>query len=405
MKLLYVTAGLPYGPGEAFIIGEVDELMRQGNELRILPTYGRGNVVHDDALALVALTEERRLFTVAIAAGATLAVARAPLRAASTILTIFRSRNLLIFAKNAAVVPKALWLARRLPRLGIDHLHAHWGGTSSTLAMLAAEASGVSWSMTLHRWDIAENNLLATKIARACFVRTISSSGWEEARRRTRAGRGTLTVLPMGVHIGPDPPEPRPAARGRLLLAANFVQVKGHHVALAAVATLRRRGVHLRLDLAGVGPLLAETRELSRRLGLEDSVSFLGQLPHRELLRRLAAREWDVIVLSSIETADGEREGIPVILMEAMATGTPVVAPRVGAIPELLEGGAGLLVPPADPDGLADAVQRLLADGELRARVGAAGRRRVASSHSIASVAAALGERFRACARTLDDAP
>jgi glycosyltransferase involved in cell wall biosynthesis len=264
--------------------------------------------------------------------------------------------------------------------------------------MLAAEASGISWSVTLHRWDIAEDNLLAMKISRACFVRTISRSGLEEARRHSQDRHDRLIVLPMGVEaVSLRDPAPQGPAEGRLLMAANFVSVKGHRWLLESAAVLHRRGVEFRLDLAGEGPLLAETVEQARRLGLDEYVRFLGQLPHSELLRRLAEREWDVVLLSSVETVDGEREGIPVILMEAMAAGIPVVAPQIGGIPELLDGGAGLLVGQADAQALADAVQLLLLDDGLRVRVGETGRQRVTESFSIESVVATLAEHFDGC--------
>jgi glycosyltransferase involved in cell wall biosynthesis len=399
MKLLYVTAALPYGPGEAFVIPELSELAHQGHELCIVPTRARGPIVHEDARALEGRTEEPALLSLPIVRGAAIAAVRSPVRTARALLTIFHSRSPLIFAKNVAVLPKALWLARRLRQLEIEHLHAHWGGTSSTLAMLAAEASGTSWSVTLHRWDIAEDNLLATKISRACFVRTISRSGLEEARRHSHDRRDRLIVLPMGVAaVSPREIAPQGRAVGRLLMAANFVAVKGHRWLLDSAAVLQQRGVEFRLDLAGEGPLVAETVEHARRLGLEESVRFLGQLPHPELLQRLADREWDVVLLSSVETVDGEREGIPVILMEAMAAGVPVVAPHIGGISELLNGGAGLLVGQADAQELADAVQLLLSDDDIRVRVAEAGRRRVAESFSIESVVSALAEQFRRCA-------
>jgi len=399
MRLLYVTAALPYGPGEAFVIPELVELGRQGHELRVVPTRARGPIVHDDARVLERLVEQPALLSPAIVWGATIAVAAAPLRTARATRTIFRSRSPRVLAKNAAVVPKALWLGRRLRELGIDHLHAHWGGTSSTLAMLAAEAGGISWSVTLHRWDIAEDNLLPSKISRACFARTISRSGLEEARRRS-GGRGErLTVLPMGVTAPPLRETARRAGvQGRLLMAANFVSVKGHRFLLESAALLRRRGVRFRLDLVGEGPLLAETMAGASRLGVGESVSFLGELPHSELLRRLADREWDAVLLSSVETPDGEREGIPVILMESMAAGIPVVASRIGGIPELLEGGAGLLVEQADPQALADAVQLVLDDEDVRAALFENGRRRIEESFSVESVAARLAEHFRRCA-------
>src|SRR5882724_4940077 len=124
MKLLYVTASLPYGPGEAFVIPELSELERQGHELRVVPTRARGPIVHQDARILEELAEEPALLSFSIVRGAAVVAVGAPVRTARALLSIFHSRSPLIFAKNAAVVPKALWLARRLRQLEIDHLHA-----------------------------------------------------------------------------------------------------------------------------------------------------------------------------------------------------------------------------------------------------------------------------------------
>lgn len=396
MRLLYVTSSLPYGPGEAFVIPELTELIRRGHAVTIVPAYGRGAVVHDDARPLVGAATRRRLVSPAIARDAVLELLRAPRRVLRAAFLVTRSRDRRILAKNLAVLPKAIALARLLRERRTEHVHAHWGSTSSTVAFLASEISGVPWSLTLHRWDIDEDNLLALKVRRACFVRTINRIGLDKVAARVGAARGRAFVLHVGVDL---PPRPRGEARagGRILVAASLREVKGHVYLLRAVELLRGRGLEPDVDLVGDGPLRTELERLAAGLGL-DRVSFVGVLPHGTLLEQLAAGRWDAAVLASVVTPDGEHEGIPVSLLEAMSYGVPVVGTRTGGIPDLLDDGAGLLVEERDPDALAEALERLLTDDRLRAELVAAGRRRVEERFDVTRVVAELERHFAACA-------
>jgi glycosyltransferase involved in cell wall biosynthesis len=185
------------------------------------------------------------------------------------------------------------------------------------------------------------------------------------------------------VHCGVDPDvfgvaPPRSPSRDGLTIAcvASFEEVKGHEHLVEACAILRRRGIEIRCHLVGMGPLRAATEARVARAGLQDLFHFHGGLPRPQVARLLATV--DAVVLASQQTRSGKREGIPVALMEAMATGLPVVASALSGIPELVEDGrTGLLVPPADPHALADALVRLTVDPEGRWRMGAAARRKV----------------------------
>jgi glycosyltransferase involved in cell wall biosynthesis len=183
----------------------------------------------------------------------------------------------------------------------------------------------------------------------------------------------------------------------RLLSAANLLPVKGHVFLLEAIGKLRDRGRAVRLDLAGEGPEEARLRRLATELGLEEEIRLEGVVPHPELLRRMAAGRWDAVVASSIVTDDGEHEGIPVSLIEALGHGLPAIGTDSGAIPELLGDGAGIVVPPRDSSALADAVERLISDRRLREELGRRGRQRVEAEFSLDRVAAALDARFRSC--------
>ena len=132
-------------------------------------------------------------------------------------------------------------------------------------------------------------------------------------------------------------------------------------------------------------------------LGIADRVHFLGQLPHDDVLRQLGSGAYDLVVLSSVARG-GEKEGIPVALVEAMAHSVPVLATDVGGVSELVGRGGGMLVPSADEQALADALSELAADVELRRSLALAGRRRVEEEFSIVSIAVRLVDLFEAAA-------
>lgn len=397
MHILYVTSSLPYGPGEAFVIPEVSALRRRGHEVTVVPVHGRGPVLHDDANALLGSTLERPLLSVRIARGAARQLLRRPGRSLRAARLLLRSRSPRILLKNVAVLPKGLWLGLEAERRGVEHIHAHWGSTSSTMALVASGLSGIPWSLTVHRWDIGENNLLAAKARRAAFVRTINDLGLRKLGAVTGGAAREAFVLHMGVDVPPGAAPP--GANGRVLAAASLREVKGHTYLLDAVRLLGERGVDVHLDCIGDGPLRADLERYVDEHRLGHAVSLVPALPHGELLERLARGEWSAAVLASVVTPAGEHEGIPVSLLEAMSVGVPAIGTETGGIPDLLGDGAGLLVPERDAAALAEALERLLTDRELRSRLVAAGRERVEERFDVDTVAAELERRFEAARR------
>ena len=396
-RVVYVTARLPFGDGEPFIVPEVLALVEQGCELTIVPVRAGGPVADADAAALLPRTVAVGLLSPGVLWAALQEAFRNPRRVGGA-LTLLHGGSLRILAKNLAVFPKALWLARRVRETGADHVHAHWASTSSSLAMAAGHVADVPWSLTAHRWDIAENNLLRTKARTACFLRVISEHGANELRGLLGESERPPWVLHMGVRL--------PSAMGgaaserplRVLTAARFVEKKGHDVLLEALGLLQGRGEGVRVELAGDGPLEGQVRARVSQLGLTDMVDFLGRVSHDELLADLERGRWDAMALPSIVTSDGQLEGIPVSLIEAMACGVPVIGTDAGGVSELLGGEAGILVPAGDAGGLAAALELLADDPAKRAALAERGRARVEAAFAVERIATALLERFRNCA-------
>ena len=388
MKLVYVTSRYPYGPGEAFLSPELAAHVAAGCGLRIFPAYPRGSVSHGDAAALLTRVVGRGPVRDAVALAERVAFRPAVARSVARIAAARQPAR--IRTKNVRVCSRLGSLVALLERAEPDHVHVHWGGTSSTLAMAAAEAVRVPWSVTLHRWDIYENNLLARKISSAAFTRVISDGAVGELR--TFVPDADPVVLHMGVDLPAQPAPLEGAAERtcRFVCVASLVPVKNHQGLLRAFAA---SGTSATLELVGAGPLEQELRQLARSFGIDDRVVFTGLVDHDRLLERARAGDWDAVVLAS-GAGESEHEGIPVSLMEAMAAGLPAVATDSGATRELVTEQTGIVVPPGDTSALADALRLLGGDPDLRRRLGAAARRRVAESFDARAVAARLRELF-----------
>jgi len=289
-----------------------------------------------------------------------------------------------------------MWLARIARSWGADHIHAHWAHLTATLAMAASEVSGIPWSFTAHRYDVVLNNLLDDKLRSARFGRFIAREMAAVAQSLVSAEAMTRSeVIHMGVTL---PPLPSGHSSSRatpvVLCPARLERVKGHHYLLEAAATLMRRGIAFELWLAGSGPEEPAIARQVRDLGLEGRVRLLGLLPHATLLRLYERREVDCVVLASLDLGHNVHEGISVALIEAMAHGIPTIGTDTGGMPELLGGGAGLLVPPAEADALAAALERVLGSENLRGELSRAGRKRIEEQFDAGVIARELATRF-----------
>jgi glycosyltransferase involved in cell wall biosynthesis len=270
---------------------------------------------------------------------------------------------------------EAVVLARALRRIGAVHLHNHFAMASCVVARMAAPLAGVSWSFTLHGPDDlseAGRYRLDESIRGADFVVCISAFARSQAMLRAEPEDwDKLHVVHCGVEPGRYAGE-APGDPDRLLFVGRLAAVKGVRVLLAALALARRERPGLHLRLVGDGPERGALEAEAVRLGLAGAVAFLGARGQAEVAAELAA--CGALVLPSFA------EGVPVVLMEAMAAARPVVATRIAGVAELVEDGvSGLLVPPGEEEALARAMLAATADPARAAAMGAAGRARVRS--------------------------
>ena len=388
---------------ETFILAEILELERRGRELRIVslkkPDDGR---FHEDLARVVAgvdyVPEHVQDAPVAFASAHLRAVRRHPGRYAAV---------LLLAARHVPHTWKALLraplVAEAVARAGCSRMHAHFASLPAVTAMLASVLAGLPFSFTAHAKDIFQERrsarLLRTLIRRADRVVTVS-----DFNVRTLAAFAGTSILPdrivriyNGVDLdafapatasshGPDPEQaPLVLAVGRL------VEKKGFGDLVSACALLLEARVRFRCLIVGKGPLEARLRGQIARAGLQGVVVLSGPRSRGQVAALL--KHAAVLAVPCVVGSDGNRDGLPTVIPEAMAAGVPVVATRVTGIPEAVEDGlTGFLAEPGRPQELAEAISRVLSDPELARAMGAAGRARAEARFDLRRNVAELDE-------------
>jgi glycosyltransferase involved in cell wall biosynthesis len=266
---------------------------------------------------------------------------------------------------------------------GASRFHAHFAHGPATTAMIAGDLTGTAFSFTAHARDLYELTprwLLREKASRADFIAVVG-----DIHREYLLDIGVDEMKVKVVRNGVRLPTPGKggAKNGRLVVLSvgRFVPKKGHDVLLRALGLLAAEGLDFEARLVGGGPQRKALEGLAHRLRLNGQVHFLDELPAKDVSQEL--RGADIFALACRVTRSGDRDGLPVALVEAMAQGLPVVSTTVSAIPEAItDGHDGLLVPPDDPEQLAAALKRLVGEPELRSCLGARASARAARTFS-----------------------
>jgi glycosyltransferase involved in cell wall biosynthesis len=274
-------------------------------------------------------------------------------------------------------------LVDRLGQQEPAHVHAHFLHSPAAIAFIARKISGQRYSLTGHAKDIytAAPADLLMRCRDANFVTTCTDANRTYLVDEIGLPPSQVRLCRHGVdpdRFSADSSAPR---IGRILSIGRLVPKKGFDVLVRACGEMRRRGSDFELRIIGSGPLRDELLALARDEGIADLVDLPGSMSQAEVAAELAAAE--VFALSPVVMPDGDRDGIPNVVLEAMAAGVPVVASAISGIPELIADGVnGRLVAPRRPDLLADVLTELLSDATQRARLAAAGRRFVTEEWS-----------------------
>jgi len=296
------------------------------------------------------------------------------------------------FPVHLIYLMEACWLSRRLKVLGLRHVHAHFGSNPAEVALLVHELSRIQFSFTVHgpeEFFLAPLIHLAEKVRRAAFIIAISSFGRSQLLRLVnQACWEKIHVVHCGLNHTFFQASIPAFATGRLLCVGRLNREKGHLLLIGAAARLAKDGHKFELVFVGDGEMRPEIESLIAHHALEDRVSITGWADGEAVRQHILASR--ALILASFA------EGLPVVLMEAMALGRPVLTTYVAGIPELvIHGETGWLVPAGNEDALVEAMQVCLAaDAETLNRMGEAGRHRVLMRHDIDHEAGKLCQLF-----------
>ena len=382
VDMVVVVNGFPR-LSETFVLHELLDLERRGVRLHIVAMRRPEETVQQEALA--ALRAE-----VTYVPDLTGAAARLAVRAAHGALLLRRRAAYLDGVTRIVASPdfsrlnldRAALVAHLSLRLGALSMYLHFAHKPATIGRFAALMAGLPYGMSAHAKDIwcTPERELAAKVRDARVVLTCT----EEGRGRLAEIAEGHTPVVLAMH-GVD--TDRPARSGRanavpvVLSVGRLVEKKGHDTLIRSAAVLRDKGVEVRVRIAGEGPEWAILQRLVHELGVADRVSFLGPLTPAEVESEYLAA--DVFALACRKLADGDRDGIPNVLLEAMAHGLPVASTTLAGVREaVVDGDCGLLAAPDDPAELAASLARLAESPDLREAMGAAGRKRIAVAFS-----------------------
>jgi colanic acid/amylovoran biosynthesis glycosyltransferase len=404
VRVAYVMSRFPKLT-ETFILYEILALERQGIEVELYPLLREPErVLHPEAVSLVERARYLPFLSWAIL-GSQLHFLRRRPRAylgalGSLVAGTWGSFN--YFFGGLAIFPKVVHAARLMVENGIGHVHCHFSNHPATAGFVIRRLTETPYSFTAHGSDLhRDRRMLCRKVAEADTVVAISDYNRGVILHECGGRWGEKVVV---LHSGVDTEFFRPVARDgarspfTVLCVGSFEEVKGQTHLIEACRRLVESGLDVVCQLIGDGPLRAELERQIDAAGVGSRIRLMGRRTRDEVAAALG--DADVLVAPSVPTARGDREGIPVVLMEAMASGLPVVASSLSGIPELVvDGETGLLTSPGDPAALADALRTLHDDPALRRRLGAAGSELVRAEFDVARNAAALARHFAAAAR------
>ena len=312
-----------------------------------------------------------------------------------------------LLAAEADEAVAAIALAQRARQERLTHLHAHFATSAAVVARLASIITGIPYSFTAHAKDLFHESVdpvrLRSLVADASYVATVSAFNVSYLRVIAPVHAEKIRLVPNAIEVDRFAyrrPE-RAAGPLRVTAVGRLVEKKGFRVLLDAFAELRREGIEAELTLAGDGELAGELRDRVSALGLERVVRMPGPLPQSDVTNLL--RDSDLFVAPCIIGADGNADGLPTVLLEAMATGVPCISTRVTGIPEVvIDGETGQLCPPGDSAALRAAIRRVATGDVDTVALAEAARALVEARHDARHQAAAHA-RFTDEARSAAD--
>jgi colanic acid/amylovoran biosynthesis glycosyltransferase len=374
LKVAYIMSRFPKLT-ETFILYEMLAMEKQGIQVEVYPLLReKVEVMHPEARRFVESAHYQPFISLPIIRANFHFLWKKPRTYLGTLWDLLRANwgSFGFLTGALGIFPKVVLFARQMEKEKIDHVQAHFASHPAAAGFIIHRLAGISYSFTAHGSDLhRDRHMLYEKTAEAAFVVAISNYNRELILSECRGKYAEkVTVIHCGVdtEVFQYRTDKTPYEKGEnpfmILCIGTLHEVKGQPYLIEACRMLQERGIDFICHFVGDGPDKEALTTLSNKAGLSDKVRFHGRLTRDEIARLL--QDADVLTAPSVPTRDGRREGIPVVLMEAMGSGVPVIASNISGIPELVEDKVtGLLVPPRDATSLAKALERYLADPDL----------------------------------------
>ena len=376
--VVYISHWFPKA-SETFIFYEVEGLFARGVPVSVCSLYGlrAGNLSPRMLRSPVPVQRLGFPAVPRVLAAVLRALRRDRQKATAILRDIFlrRWRTLELRLENAWAGLCGFYLAEQFRDRGVGHVHAAWGNGPATTAWVIRRLAGIPFSISVHSIDVRPSDgVLADKLAAASFARADSScnmpvlAALEPGTDKHHLIYTARTLTPA------EPAAVRLERPLRLLCVGRFLQLKGFHYAVEALALLASRGVEAELTLAGSGLWGYALKRLARRLGVAGRVHFPGFVAHDRMSELMRAS--DILLMPSIvRPGSGRSDSLPTVIVEAMLHGLPVIGSNIASFGDVIRHGeTGLLVPERDAPALASAIESLARDREKALRMASAGR-------------------------------
>ncbi len=384
MKILYIVSLFPCW-SETFIVREINALKELGAEIRILSLKNSAEeiVQNDTKLLNNDVIYPSGIITISLKAIVTFI--KSPVINTSILFSLIKTLypHPLSLLKSIYTWWLSLGMVNDIKSLNINHIHAHWATYPSTSALIIAKNTKIPFSFTSHAHDIfLEDHMLRRKISESKFSVTISN--YNKARLSSQLMmdiENKMHVIHCGIDINTYRFIDSDREANTIIAVGRLDYIKGFSVLIEACKLYKSKNSLFNCKIIGNGPLKNELQTQINKNSLSEHVQLVGVMPQEQIKKLLSKST--LFVLPSVVTKSGDMDGIPVALMEAMATGLPVISTTVSGIPELIENKInGLIVEPENPEALAHAIEQIL-DSKMSKEYSTKARKTIETDFSI----------------------
>lgn len=400
-KVAYILHRFPYLT-ETFIMREIYWLQRQGIDVEIFSLLSpKHSVVHEQAQELLSVTHYSPFVSWDVLKSQVYFLARSPGRYMRAFFNLMRQtiREPGVLLRALVLFPKSIYFARLIQQKKMDHMHSHFVWIDAIAAGVAHDVLGITFTIHPHAFGLFGRNQKSVKceLEHATQIVTISEFHRDYIQRLCPGiSREHINVVYCALETDLYQPVRRTKEDGpiQILSVGRMIEKKGFQYLIAACKRLADAGVDFKCVIIGGGTLKESLQNEIDKFGLQNQVQLMGSMSQTQVLEFY--HKTDIFALPCVVAGDGDRDGIPVVLMEAMACGIPVVTTPVTGIPDLVQHEqTGLMVAERDVDALTAALEKLISEPNVRQQLGRQGRQIIMDKFDIRKNTAQLASIFK----------